>query len=66
MKAPSGCLQAFALLTVALVVGVAFSCIIGWLASWVLGYFGIHVPWYVCSVGAFVLGCIFRGGRSSK
>lgn len=42
----------------------AVSAGMGWAASWVLSAFGVHVAWYVCSVGIFLLGAIFgRGGK---
>lgn len=49
-----------------LALSIGISCAMGWAASWVLGYFGIHVPWYVCSVAMFLLGAILRRGGSGK
>lgn len=37
----------------------AISAGLGWLAAWVLSYFGVHVPWYVCSVALFIIGTLF-------
>lgn len=31
-------------------------------AAWVLSYFGLVVPWYVCAVALFILSSIFRFG----
>lgn len=45
----------------ALLVILAFGAIGGIAASWVLSYFGVHVPWYVCWVGLALLGGTFRG-----
>ena len=40
---------------------------IGSLASWVLAYFGVVVPWTICAAAFFLLSCIFgRGYRSAK
>lgn len=33
----------------------------GLLAAWVLGYFGVHVPWFVCSVALFLISAFVRG-----
>ncbi len=59
-----GCLGAIFLVALAVGLGAGFSCLLGWAASWVLGYFGVKVPWFVCSVAVFILGSIFS--RSSK
>lgn len=40
----------------------AFSALLGLAAAWVPGHFGVHVAWYVCSVGIFILGSIFKAG----
>jgi len=61
MAGGAGCL--FVLLFFAL--AAAISAGLGWLAAWVLSYFGVHVPWYVCSVGIFILSAIFGRNGSS-
>lgn len=40
-----------------------FSYGLGLASAWVLGYFGVHVPWYVCSVAIMIVGFVFNGGR---
>lgn len=47
-----------------LALALGFSALLGYGASWVLSYFGVKVPWYVCSVGIFILGAIFGKGAS--
>ncbi len=37
---------------------------LGALASWVLSFVGVSVPWYACAVGLFIIGAVF--GRASK
>jgi hypothetical protein len=64
LEVGGGCLGAALLLCLALGAAVGFSCLMGWAASWVLSYFGVHVPWYVCSVAIFIIGTIFPSGSS--
>jgi hypothetical protein len=54
------------LVLVVLAVSCAVSAGMGWLASWVLGNFGVRVSWFVCSVAIFVLGFILRNARSES
>jgi len=44
----------------------AISAGLGFGASWVLSYFGVAVPWYVCSVALFILGSIFGSGARAS
>jgi hypothetical protein len=58
----SGCLVIVFVL--ALAVGILGA--LGWVLSWVLGFFGLVVPWYVCAVIWFLLGAVgstLRGGK---
>jgi hypothetical protein len=36
---------------------------LGTASSWVLNFFGVHVPWYVCAVGCLIISALV-GGRS--
>lgn len=41
-----------------LALAAAISALLGCASAWVLGHFGVHVAWYVCSVAIFILGSI--------
>jgi len=62
----AGCLATLGIIGFALVLALGFSASLGFGASWVLGYFGVKVPWYVCSVAIFILGAIFKAGGSKS
>jgi hypothetical protein len=53
---------------VIVVLCVALACAMGagmgYGASWVLSYFGVKVPWYVCWVAIMILGAVFGKGAS--
>lgn len=58
-----GIVQAFLVLVA---FGLAIGALMGVAAAWVLSYFGVIVPWYVCWVGIIILGSIFKGVTVSK
>lgn len=47
---------------VCLLLAAGFSAVLGTGTAWVLGCFGVHVAWYVCSVALFILGSVLRAG----
>jgi hypothetical protein len=47
-------------LSLGILAAIGFGC------AWVLGHFGVHMEWYVCSVAVFLFGFITRNVFPSK